>query len=98
MDETAKEIKAALKAAGFKQNQVTVRYKRCLYDNVYDVTIRDPEVSLLEIEEICGKFESIRRDDPSGEILSGGNDFIRVDRKRGTFPGTAQIEPQVLSA
>ena len=69
MDETAQKMNDALKKAGFNRRQVTVRHRRALYDDDYRIKVRDPKVSLLQIEEIVGEFESIRYDEYSGEIL-----------------------------
>ena len=80
MDETAQEMNVALKKAGFNRRQVTVRHRRALYDDDYRIKVHDPKVSLLQIEEIVGKFESIRRDEYCGEILEGCNNYVFVDR------------------
>ena len=80
MDETAKKMNEALKQAGFSRRQVTVRHRRALYDDGYRVTVHDPKVSLLQIEEIAGAFETIRYDEYCGEILAGGNNYVNVDR------------------
>ena len=80
MDETAQEMNVALKKAGFNRRQVTVRHRRALYDDDYRIKVHDPNVSLLQIEEIVGRFESIRRDEYCGEILEGCNNYVFVDR------------------
>ena len=80
MDETAKKMNDALKKAGFNRRQVTVRHRRALYDDDYRIKVRDPKVSLLQIEEIVGEFESIRYDEYSGEILEGCNNYVSVSR------------------
>jgi hypothetical protein len=43
------------------------------------VTIRDASVSLTKVSAIAGAFESVSRDHKSGEILCGGNTFVRVE-------------------
>ena len=63
MDETAHKMNDARKKAGFNRRQVTVRHRRALYDDDYRIKVRDPNVSLLQIEEIVGEFESIRYDE-----------------------------------
>ncbi len=80
MDETAQTMNDALKKAGFNRRQVTVRHRRALYDDDYRIKVHDPKVSLLQIEDIVGKFESIHYDEYCGEILEGCNNYVFVDR------------------
>lgn len=71
----AGNLRAALKQAGFNTRKVSVRQHSCtLY-----VTIRDASVSLTRVKAIAGAFESIDRDHATGEILCGGNTFVRVE-------------------
>ena len=98
MDETAKKMNDALKKAGFNRRQVTVRHRRALYDDDYRIKVRDPKVSLLQIEEIVGEFESIRYDEYCGEILEGCNNYVFVDRDGKHPVDIAQILPLVEPA
>ena len=98
MDETAQKMNDALKKAGFNRRQVTVRHRRSLYDDDYRIKIRDPKVSLLQIEEIVGEFESIRYDEYSGEILEGCNNYVSVSRDGEHPVDISQILPLVEPA
>ena len=98
MDETAQKMNEALKKAGFNRRQVTVRHRRALYDDDYRIKVRDPNVSLLQIEEIVGEFESIRYDEYSGEILEGCNNYVFVDRDGKHPVDITQILPLVEPA
>ena len=98
MDETAQKMNDALKKAGFNRRQVTVRHRRALYDDDYRIKVRDPKVSLLQIEEIVGEFESIRYDEYSGEILEGCNNYASVSRDEEHPVDITQILPLVESA
>jgi hypothetical protein len=71
----ANKLRAALKQAGFNARKVSVRH---LHSTLY-VTIRDASVSLTRISEIAGAFESVHRDHATGEVLGGGNTFVRVE-------------------
>lgn len=71
----AAKLRAALKTAGFSAQQVTVRQR----NSTLDVTIRDAAVSQAQVKAIAGAFESVRRDEASGEILIGGNVFVSVE-------------------
>lgn len=72
---TANNLRAALKQAGFSARRVTVRER---HSTLY-VTIRDASVSLTQVKVIAERFESVSRDHATGEILSGGNTFVRVE-------------------
>jgi hypothetical protein len=74
-DTPAQRLRVALKSAGFNARQVSVRYPH----STLHVTIRDASVSLTKVSAIAGAFESVSRDYKSGEILCGGNTFVRVE-------------------
>ena len=98
MDETARKMNEALKKAGFNRRQVSVRHRRVLYDDDYRITVRDPKVSLLQIEEIVGEFESIRYDEYCGEILAGCNNYVNVERDHEHPVDVTEILPLVKDA
>jgi hypothetical protein len=76
MNETpAQRLRVALKSAGFNARQVTVRYPH----STLCVMIRDASVSLTKVSTIAGAFESVSRDHKTGEVLCGGNTFVRVE-------------------
>lgn len=74
-DTPAQRLRVALKSAGFNARHVSVRYP---HSTLY-VTIRDASVSLTKVSAIAGTFESVSRDHKTGEILCGGNTFVRVE-------------------
>lgn len=43
-----------------------------------DVTIHDSSISLTRTTEIASPFEVVRRDQATGEILSGGNTYVDI--------------------
>ena len=73
-DTPAQRLRVALKSAGFNARQVSVRYPH----STLHVTIRDASVLLTKVSAIAGAFESVSRDYKTGEILCGGNTFVRV--------------------
>lgn len=75
----ANEIRKELKAMGYTSKQVSVRTKGAGYSDSIRITIKDVSISDKEIQEIADKYESIRYDDYSGEILSGANLYIFVE-------------------
>jgi hypothetical protein len=74
-DSPAQRLRIALKRAGFNARQVTVRYPH----STLCVTIRDASVSLTKVSAIAEAFEFVSRDHKTGEILCGGNTFVRVE-------------------
>lgn len=70
----ANRLRAVLRSAGFNARQVTVRARH----STLDVTIRDSSISLTRVAEIASPFEVVRRDQATGEILSGGNTYVEV--------------------
>ncbi|MEO7734895.1 MAG: hypothetical protein ABIY55_28325 [Kofleriaceae bacterium] len=75
MMNTANTLRAALKQAGFNARMVTVRERH----STLDITIRDASAALTKVKSIADRFELVTRDHATGEILCGGNVFIRVE-------------------
>lgn len=73
------EIRKELKAMGYTSRQVSVRTKGAGYSDSIRITIKDVSIREKEIQAIADKYESIRYDEYSGEILSGGNLYIFVE-------------------
>lgn len=74
--DTAKQIRADLKSKlGINSRQVSVRKDSC---SVH-VTILVSSVSIDAVMEIAHSYEKIDRDYMTGEILCGGNTFVRVE-------------------
>lgn len=78
--ERSKAIRAALKEAGLTSKQVSVKHRYCGYSSSYHITIKDGNISQMQIEDICKHFESVDYDERTGEILEGGNDYVFVER------------------
>ena len=75
-----------LKNHGFNSKQVSVSARKATYSSSFNVTVRDPNVSVKEIENIVTKYDKYQRD-ASGDILAGGNDYVFVNRPDGfAFP------------
>lgn len=72
-------IRNDLKKLGYTSRQISVRSGDCGYSDYSRITIKDVSISRKLIEEICEKYEYIRYDEYSGEILQGCNTFITVD-------------------
>lgn len=68
-------IRNALKLAGYKQNQVTVKEPH--WGDV-KVTIRSADVRISAIKEIAKREQNVCYCESTGEILLGGNTFVDV--------------------
>ena len=75
----AKDLRQQLKAV-FPLCKFRVRSSNYSMGSSIRVSwIDGPTVS--EVDEIAGGYESIRRDEGSGEILSGGNRYVHCERR-----------------
>lgn len=75
----ADRCRAALKAAGWSARQVTVRDIGGSLDSSLIVTVRDHRLDLDPVRAVAKTIEVINRDS-SGDILGGGNTYVRVQR------------------
>ena len=78
--EKAKAIRAALKEAGITSKQVSVKHRYCGYSSSYHITIKNGNISEMQVKNICKRFRSVDYDERTGEILEGGNDYVLVNR------------------
>ncbi|MEQ6360643.1 hypothetical protein V7D15_13375 [Thermoanaerobacter thermohydrosulfuricus] len=77
--EIAEEIRKNLKKHGITSKQVSVRAKTYLLDKSIEVRIKDLKVSKKLVEAVAKKYEYIRWDDYTNEILAGCNTYVAVD-------------------
>ena len=72
---TAKEIRAEIKKElNLNARQVSVRSDR----GDFNVSVKVRGVNFAKLEDLCKKFERVRRCEMSGDILSGGNTYVSV--------------------
>lgn len=94
--ERAATIRAELKALGIGPKQVSVRK---LHVGSIHVEILSAQVALAPVEAAANKHESIARDHMTGEILCGGNTYVRVEYSDAVLaPLAACIEVQLVDA
>ena len=79
INEGGNEVAEYLKSKGYNRTKVSVKHEYCGYSDRYIVTVKDASIPLKDIETLVKKFESIDRDEATGEILSGGNTYIHVN-------------------
>ena len=77
--ESARRIRQALRAAGWTSRDISVRSQQWSLGSSIYVTIKRPGISRARVEEIARAEESVRRDEITGEILSGGNRYMLVE-------------------
>ena len=81
----AKEIRTALKEKGITSRQVSVRSGYCGYSDYIHAYIKDCSIDIRDIEKAVAKYESIRYDEYTQEILSGANTYTRVEYNDDAF-------------
>lgn len=78
-NEVAAEIRKELRERlGATSRQISVKGRDSGYSIAINITIKDPKISLLDVEKIAEKWEIIRRDCATDEILAGCNRWIHT--------------------
>jgi len=72
-------IRADLKKSGYNTRDISVRVRDAGYSTSVYVKIKTPAVYLRDVEKQLRKFESIDRDEFTGETLMGGNVYVFVE-------------------
>ena len=83
--EMAKKIRTALKEKGITSRQVSVRSGYCGYSDYIHAYIKDCSIDIRDVEKAVAKYESIRYDEYTQEILSGANTYTRVESNDDAF-------------
>lgn len=78
--ELAVKIREDLKQRGYNSRKIGVRYEFCGYSSAIRVTVKDDNIDIEEVRGWLKKYESIDRDERTGEVLQGGNTYISVRR------------------
>lgn len=78
--ELAVKIREDLKQRGYNSRKIGVRYEFCGYSSVIHVTVKDDNIDIEEVRGWLKKYESIDRDERTGEVLQGGNTYLSVRR------------------
>lgn len=93
----AAAIRAELKARGWNARAVSVRADRYSMGATVYVTIRRADVPISTVRSIAEAREEVRRDE-YGEILGGGNIFVRVEYARDVLDAaTAPIATRIAA-
>jgi hypothetical protein len=97
LKEKTAEIRSALKAAGINSKMVSVTGSYPGYDSKISVTIKDLTVSKATVEAAAKVYESYSRD-VDGEILLGGNTYVRVDYDWKAISAAAALKTEEAAA
>lgn len=76
--EISKAIQEKLKAAGVPRAAYSIRVRDCGYSNSVRIDVKDLAVSIDDVKRIALHYQSIDRDERTGEILEGGNTYVFV--------------------
>lgn len=76
--ERVQAIRNELKAKGYNSRRVGVQLKYAGYEAIICVTVKELAIDLKEIEQIARKYKDVDYDKYTGEVLAGGNTYIRV--------------------
>ncbi len=77
--ELSKKVQTMLKDKGILKKQYRIRVRYCGYSTSVNIYITDLVVRVCDVQLAICSLESIRRDEHSGEILSGGNTYVMVE-------------------
>lgn len=86
LTDTAKRsamIRVALKAKGISTRDVSVHTHNYAGGSSIRIRIKNPAVDVAVVKAAAITHESVRWDDFSGEILSGGNRFVVITNAEG---------------
>jgi hypothetical protein len=78
--EKAAELRAALKGMGYSSRRVSVRVDSWTTGSAIRVMVRDPQVDYKAVEKLASSYKRIDRCEITGDILSGGNCYVDVNR------------------
>lgn len=62
-----------------KSSDISVRKQKCMYSDAFNIEINQAHINIDDVEKLAKRFESVDRDERTGEILSGGNTYIFVE-------------------
>jgi hypothetical protein len=79
LKEECQEIRNKLKEIGITSRQVSVKGSYALYDSVIRAEIKDLSVNVNLVKEITENYRSVDYCIASGEVLEGGNTYVRVN-------------------
>ena len=91
---TANELRSALKSAGLSARSVSVRSSGGSLETTLYVTIRTAMVARREVEIVANRFANVRYCGRTGELLCGGNTFVRVEHASDVL---APVQASILA-
>lgn len=80
--EAAAEIRAELKRLGWSGRDVSVKASYFSMGSSIDIRIKNPDVPSRKVKAAAEAHQQISRCEMTGEILSGGNQYVSVQYSR----------------
>jgi hypothetical protein len=75
----SKEIKNYLKENKIDTTKLSIKKQGCGYSESFNITLKDVNIDIELVKNLVKKYETVDRDERTGEILQGGNTYIFVD-------------------
>ena len=94
--ELSGEVRKKLKEGGFTSKDYSIRVRDVGYSTSIRIIVKNPKVRISEVNCILKQFESVDRDERTGEILQGGNTYTFCQYEDGIFDEV--IEPLMETA
>lgn len=76
--EISKAIQEKLKAAGVPRSAYSISVRSCGYSDSVKIEIKDMTVRIDDVKRVAFQYQSIGRDERTGEILEGGNTYVFI--------------------
>lgn len=76
--EMSKAIQEKLKAAGIPRAAYSIRVRSCGYSDSVRIDVKDLSISIDDVKRVAFQYQSIDRDERTGEVLEGGNTYVFI--------------------
>ena len=88
--ELSSEIRKKLKEAGYTSKDYSIRVSDAGYSTSVNIRVKNARVRVSEVRAIVKQFESVDREEHTGEILMGGNTFVHCKYEDDIFDEVIQ--------
>ena len=93
--ELRKEITQQLKELGLKRKDYSLRIRESGYADTYvNIEIKNPYINIADVDNALKKYNDIRRDIATCEVLQGCNTFVNVQYEYGLFEEVSKAYDQ----
>ena len=93
--ELRKEITQQLKELGLKRKDYSLRIREGGYADTYvNIEIKNPYINIADVDNALKRYNDIRRDIATCEVLQGCNTFVNVQYEYGLFEEVSKAYDQ----